>query len=1163
MSAVLPGDHAVRAAALDVARSFIVRAPAGSGKTRLLIQRYLALLATADAPEEVIAITFTRKAAAEMRERVLRALAAAGSAAPDVDDLTLALARAVLGRAAARQWMLDLDTSRLRILTLDSLNATLARQMPLATRFGAQPEGVEDAEPLYHEAARATLALVDEDHPAAAHVATLLAHLDNDVAGVEALLARMLATREKWLRHLHGFDNRTALEGALRRARALAIAEVARRYPQAEQDETLELMRFASQNRPDGPAGAGVLPEETLATWPGGDAEALEGWRTIAQLLLTKTEGAFRRKVDKKDGFPAGETKAERERFVPWKQRMLALLGRLGEQPGLEAALRGLRELPESGYTADEWRVLGAITALLPVATALLWNVFAARGQCDFAEIAQGAVRALGADDEPTDLALALDHRIRHLLVDEFQDTSFAQYDLLEKLVRGWSDGDGRTFFAVGDPMQSIYRFRNAEVGLYLRASRFGVGGIALAPLELAVNFRSSTPVVDWLNRAFAQLMPDAADTDLNRVPFAPSAASPGASQDGGVRIHAQVSRAAAQAHAGAGAAPDADAEEAARVVRLAQEALSADADGKVAILVRSRSHLAHIVPALKAAGLSYQAVDIDPLAGRAVVRDLLALTRAMLHPADRVAWLALLRAPWCALTAADLAALVGGSAPVEGVLQPDARDIWACMNDAARTAALSPAGGARVAWLCERLAPARALVRRLPLRSWLEPLWLSLLGPACLDAESSLADAARALDAIEAEARAQTGGAGIEDFAALDRAIGRLHATSLPGARIEIMTLHKAKGLEWDTVILPGLHRGTQGDALPLVVWHEQPDPLTGAPQLLLAPIRETGADATADTNYRYVQAQERARQREEAVRLMYVAATRAKRVLHLLGSARVKLERGEETLAEPAAASLLSTLWPVVAPAFQDALTHSPPAAPAAPAVLPALQAAPLRRLPEGACAPVPAPSVAGRSDAAQVPAAASVDFDWAGRIARHAGTVVHAWLHRIALEGAQHWNAERVAGESQRLARALLELGVEDNALADAGTRVADALIRTLDSARGRWILAAREGAESEWRLSGVRDGSIVHVAIDRSFIDEAGTRWIIDFKTGSHQGGEREAFLDNERERYRAQLEGYAALVSELDRIDRGGEPPPIRLGLYYPLLEGWREWDWRP
>jgi hypothetical protein len=86
----------------------------------------------------------------------------------------------------------------------------------------------------------------------------------------------------------------------------------------------------------------------------------------------------------------------------------------------------------------------------------------------------------------------------------------------------------------------------------------------------------------------------------------------------------------------------------------------------------------------------------------------------------------------------------------------------------------------------------------------------------------------------------------------------------------------------------------------------------------------------------------------------------------------------------------------------------------------------------------------------------------------------------------------------------------------------------------------------------RLTGADAGGVVNIVMDRTFVDEQGVRWIVDYKTGTHEGGDMEAFLDRERERYRPQLERYAALMKARDNR-------PMRLGLYFPLINGWREW----
>ena len=164
MADISPLDDArAREAALDPARSFIVQAPAGSGKTELLVRRYLKLLGTVEKPEEILAITFTRKAAAEMRGRVLKEIA------PE-------------------------SAPRLRIETIDALCVALTRQMPVLSRFGAAPEIIEDASARYHEAGQR--ALLELSDPAA----RVLAHVDNNLEAGAGLVASMLARRDQWLR---------------------------------------------------------------------------------------------------------------------------------------------------------------------------------------------------------------------------------------------------------------------------------------------------------------------------------------------------------------------------------------------------------------------------------------------------------------------------------------------------------------------------------------------------------------------------------------------------------------------------------------------------------------------------------------------------------------------------------------------------------------------------------------------------------------------------------------------------------------------------------------------------------------------------------------------------------------------------------------------------
>ena len=1124
-----PADQPARDDALDPARSFITQAPAGSGKTGLLTQRYLRLLARVQAPEEIIAITFTRKAAGEMQARILEALEqAATRPAPDAPHARRSweCAREALARDRELGWSLLANPARLRVQTIDSLCAALARQMPLLSRFGAVPQTVEDARPLCIEAARRTIAELETEADWSAAIAHLVRHLDNRLDYLQSLIATMLERREQWLRHVADRDHpsiaRENLEATLARVVEESLARLREQWPQAWREPLLELVRFAAAQLADTDSPIAACAD--LSDWPAARLAGRDQWEGLAELLLTR-EGEWRKQVNKRQGFPAqgdGRDAGEKALFKERKGQMGEWLALLREHEDLRLALAGLRQLPPHRYRDEEWVTLQALFDLLPLSVAQLYLVFQERGQVDFTAMARAAIEALGTDEAPTDLALALDYRIHHLLVDEFQDTSLTQYALLERLTAGWQPGDGRTLFLVGDPMQSIYRFREAEVGLFLKARHQGIGQVPLEFLRLSVNFRSQAGVVDWVNRAFPCILPREDRVAEGAVSYAASTAFHGALEGVAVSVHPFLGQDVLA--------------EAERVLALIQAARSEQPQGRVAVLVRGRGHLVEIVAALRARGLAFRAVEIERLGHRPVIQDLLALTRALEHPADRIAWLAVLRAPWCGLALADLHALAGAdtASPLPSLL--------AGHGDLA----LSDDGRARLQRVWPVLEMALAQRQRSSLRAAVEGVWLSLGGPACLTDATDLEDAEvflRLLEELEEHGHGP-------DPALLEQRVARLFA--LPdvnaGDDIQLMTIHKSKGLEFDTVILPGLGRQTRGDEATLLDCLERPrEP--EASDLLLAPIKAVGEDQNPIGAY--LKGLSRQKGEYEDGRLLYVAATRARRRLHLLGHVEVKERPEGPMLGAPRAGSLLQRLWPVVEVDFQAALAGRDGATAVEVREGPATAATGIRRLPLDWPRPAPPPPPALVLEARIPEMEEPVEFTWAGETARHVGTVVHRFLQHFA---AAPPAAAAVAARYRDLATQWLRgLGVPGDHLQAAVDRTLEALETVLADGRGRWILdPGHQEARNEFALSGVLGGRLLHVILDRTFVDAEGIRWIIDYKTGGHSGGGVDDFLDREQERYRAQLERYAALLQRLD-------PRPIRLGLYFPLMAAWREW----
>ncbi len=831
-----PPDQAQRDLALDHRRSILVRAPAGSGKTDLLTRRFLRLLGEVDDPGQVVAITFTIPAAAEMRNRILSELekaALAGTTDSVADPLSMeALAHRALARSQTLGWDLLTLPAQLRISTIDSFCRDLALQQPLLSGLGGGLDISNQPAELYRRAARRTLQQIGQaDSALSAAIETLLDWRDNNWREIEDLTVEMLRNRDRWM-----------------------------------QD-------FVLEREPE--------------------------W----DLLRVRLEAPFLR-VDCES-----------------------------------APIR---------YSDAEWQIVCACFNLLRRAAAELRVVFAESATADFTEVAQIALSVLkGEDGFPTDTAQAVADGIRHLLVDEFQDTSRRQHELLRRLIAAWSDREGRTCFVVGDPMQSIYGFREADAELFPRVEKFGLEipdeiAFPFDGVHLTANFRSEHSLVTSINETFAQVFAASSGIDfaasqpargdaaqhvphlveepnprlqlhLEFMPESPRNADPGRKKE------AADKREAAQQE---------QIDEIVEIVRTrlprieaaraASENSQSGAERKnfrIAVLGRARKSLEPIAAALRDAGIHFRAVELEKLQDRPEIIDALALARALLNPYDRVSWLGVLRAPWCGLSLGDLHSLVSADSP-----ELLARSVPELLSE--RSHFLSAEGREAVDRLNGAIEFAERMRSEQPtaaLGTSLEQVWLRLGGAQCVDSEASanLDLLWKSLDALPQ---------GEPDLLgpALDAALECLTALPDPAVEsdfgVQLMTIHKAKGLEFEVVIVPDLQKSVGRGKHEMLSWLERGLPPEIAPndgdnsgevtEFLIAPFSPKGSDRSEAK--KWVDDLRRAREKQEERRLLYVAATRAREELHLFARLSCKIAKdGSLALVEPRD-SLLQAAWP-----------------------------------------------------------------------------------------------------------------------------------------------------------------------------------------------------------------------------------------------------------
>lgn len=1067
-------DQQARNDATAPDHSVLVRAPAGSGKTGVLLLRLLNCLCRVDEPEFVSAVTFTKKAAAEIRERVIEALLNASDTTYNPSNAHESnihqSALAVLRHAAKRNWGLLENPQRLRVDTFDSLCAAIVRRLPIESGM-ASIRIADDPKAIYRDAIIGLFADIESntiDTELQGSLSNVLSYAQNRIEQLVPLLSSLIEKRDQWDESTQTLDL-----DAMSAAFASHLSEV-----HASLIQTLKAHRFDDAIR----ITETMSGESEELAWAAGlslltGADAVAGHARLASLLTTEGASPALRKsggITKKIGFPPKHPCTEELKALLQAWQDSHDLGRITD------ALLALRSLPAPEVPTQSRALINDLMRVLQALLGRIERQFSAAGEVDFSQVAARAINAItppaGATSQFVD-DLLQEERIEHILVDEMQDTSVNQIRLLSNLTHGWTPGNGRSLFLCGDIQQSIYAFRGTVVSEFdqlVQSQSFGA--LPLTLLQLQANFRSEPEPVGWVNSVFQNTFRDC---------YAPAVAQKGGS--GKITVHPFA----------ASNATSTASQEAERVADIIEETQAGNANGSIAVLGRTKAGFRALIPVLKQRGIAYAGQDIDLLAQSPAVSDFWALLRAWWHDHDHSCWMSVLRAPFVGLTWDDCLVLSQAEGSLRTVLLSGSAD-----------RKLSEDGKWRAAHLRETWELVESSPRSVDIRWAVPALWHSLGGAACVT-ETEKADILRATDLLHQHAP----GGILRDISALESSAARLFASSAT-APVELMTIHKSKGLEFDTVIMSGLGEKDTGGDSELFHWERLNGELVIAPKPMKG---GAGEDTEAvEAFFKYIGAMKAAQQSAEVNRLLYVAFTRAKQDLHLVGRANYK----DGAILPPRRDSLLYRIWDHVSPEFDsativegdNALDSSCVAVPTRARVL---------HIPELQLGGV---AVECSMEDGEAAAEITEELSDSNIKDRAVGLAYHEVLQFAATRGTDVLTApEKLL---PRLRATLLRHNHPLTELDESLSRLIGLLTKTGECKTAQWILERREVEGTEQAIWLTTQGRQQKLIVDRYFV-EGDTCWIIDYKTAAGSG---ESFLAEQTELYRPKMQLYQSALT---------------------------------
>lgn len=1081
-------DKQQRQDALNLSENYLVKAPAGSGKTALITNRALVALSVADSLDEVVGMTFTNKAAKEMKDRIGLSISRAKNGYEPKNGFeaeNIELAKAALRNSDKNGWGLGESCDHLHISTIDSFCRTLLKgRYESSEHLSVSMDVMADATVMYEHAARMVVNKC-EDETYGRSIRGLLLHFGNRSSKVEELIVGALQKRDRWLDFL--FEGRAETKVALEDSRFEFVESVFHKEFAILRQYEFRLQQVFSKM---------IIPADMTPFIEKGFQAGMVGScseiRYMSKVLLTqKLEVKSRFTV--KDGVPKDA------------ENKLEVVNELKElSADLAQILRELSYLPNTEFKDTEWTLLNALFDVMPLALASLKMTFNKFYKVDFTEVALAAVFALKGDSElgATDAAIRKTQTIKHLLVDEFQDSNDLQMSMIKMITEAWSGEQMCSLFLVGDAMQSLYGFRGANVNQFMTAES-GLGSLLVKVLTLQTNFRSSQGVIDWVNNVFTDAFPSEDNLVLSACTYNPSTAIKVESKNTPVEVHGFVN--------------DADGEnESEFIINKIKEIQKEDPTGSIAVLGRTRGALKPLIEALeKDMGIDKIDVDISLLKTDPIAKVIVSLAKTLSNPTDDISLYALMSSPLIGLSTAQISRLNQGHKSLCESIRFYDHDGFSDIDYETT----------------EVLETLRSVFNDVD-RSFhstfhdvLISAWDRLSGGSILKNKDDQVIADTLFSIFEDEESSLITDKYINDkIAALYKPVKETQIGSNP---VQFMTIHKAKGLEFSYVFIPSTSKSGNVSSGQLLQWSEIKN--GDASLSVLATSQEMGLSKDSGEYIKFLNRLQARKEREEMVRVGYVGVTRAISQAFITGS--LSADRKTGVVKAPTKSSLLGLIFNKVE---EDIVIHEcgEAAIYEKEVFLPTVNK--IIRFGEVA--------IEGRNQLSQYESAdvyrpiTQNRIVWVDDASKLEGVVIHKFIEQIGIEGLNKWDTMRLKLYKGAIHSMLKETIGNGQQLMRSVERVYKEINNAVQCEEFRKLAGNHRCDELELRVALRDSGKLIYLVIDKGFIDKNGNGMVVDWKSAIDKRENNVSFIQFQQSVYKRKMSLYKKAYAEIHGID---------------------------